>query len=74
MTTVINNPGGESASESASGIILGVVVAIIFIALFVIYGVPALRNNSADTDRPNSTNINVSVPAPVSSDPAPKTN
>lgn len=51
MTTVINNPGGEGGS--GVGIIVGVVLAIAIIAIFFIYGLPALRNNNG------GTNINV---------------
>lgn len=65
MTTIINNPNGETASDSAAGIIIGVIFALILVALFIVYGLPALRNNqSTTTENPSTTNINVTVPVP----------
>lgn len=63
MTTIINSPTGESASESFAGIIVGVIIAIILIALFVIYGLPALRSTPAPAAKsPDVVNVNVSLP------------
>ncbi len=42
MTTVINNPGG--GDSGGTGMIVGVLVAVVIIGLFVVYGLPALRN------------------------------
>lgn len=70
MATIINNPGESSGgTDSAAGMIIGIVIAIILIALFVIYGLPALRQNSTDpnANQPDTTNVNVSIPNPVSS-------
>lgn len=65
MTTIINTPpAGESGSESAAGIIIGVIFAIVLVALFVIYGIPALRSTSA-VKEPTNTTINVTVPPVV---------
>ena len=44
MTTVINSPG--SGEGSGTGIIIGVIVAIVLIALFIFYGLPAMRGGS----------------------------
>lgn len=54
MTTVINNPGeGSNNNGPGMGIILGVIIAIIFIALFFVYGLPALRGtNQAQPSKP----------------------
>jgi len=59
MTTIINTPGGSNGdSGSGLGLIIGVLVAIGLVVLFVVYGLPALRNNQ----KPSSTNINVTIP------------
>ncbi|MDO8430491.1 MAG: hypothetical protein Q7S72_00665 [Candidatus Taylorbacteria bacterium] len=74
MTTVINNPGGpvvESGSESAAGIIVGVIIGIILIVLFIIYGLPAIRSNTPSPKEPDTTNINVTIPNPITPEPAP---
>jgi hypothetical protein len=57
MTTVINGSGEDS---SGAGLIIGVVVAIILIALFFMYGLPAMRGGEQKT-----TDINVTVPTPT---------
>jgi hypothetical protein len=69
MATIINTPGNSDSSDSGLGIILGVILAIILVALFVIYGIPALRGNNAST--PSSTNINVTTPNPSTPTPSP---
>ena len=58
MTTVINTPSnGES---TGSGFVIGVAfVIVIIIGLFFVYGLPALRNNTA----PKSVDVNVKLPA-----------
>lgn len=69
MNTIINNPTPTSAPESGestgAGIILGVIIAIILFVLFIIYGLPALRNTDANTntDKKDDVNINVTIPA-----------
>lgn len=71
MATVINYPGETTAgNQSGAGVVLGVILAIVLVALFVAYGLPALRGNS-DASR-NTTDINVQVPTPnPSPNPAP---
>ncbi len=74
MTTVINNPGGETStgSDSALGIIVGVIIGIVLIVLFIVYGLPALRSNTAPVEKqPDTTNINVTIPAPLAPEPQP---
>lgn len=44
MTTVINNPNGSDGGSS--GVIVGVLVALVIVGLFVVYGLPALRNQN----------------------------
>lgn len=55
MTTIINNPnGGERGDSSGVGIILGVILAVVLIALFFVYGLPAMRGAT-----PSGSTINV---------------
>lgn len=58
MTTVINNPG----EGSGAGAIIGVVVALAIIALLFVYGLPAIRNKTADNAAP-SASVNVTLPS-----------
>lgn len=53
MATIINNPGDGGNSSGGVGLIIGVIVIIAVIALFLLYGLPAMRKNN------NDTNINV---------------
>jgi flagellar biogenesis protein FliO len=73
MTTVINNPSSQGevvTTDSGAGVVLGVLLAIVLIILFVVYGLPALRNSSVDTTKqPNNTYINVTTPVPVTPTP-----
>lgn len=59
MSTIINTPSSEG--DSAMGLIIGLVVAAIVIALFFLYGLPAIRNMPQQQTEP--TTINVEVPA-----------
>jgi len=75
MPTVINNPG--TTEDTGSNLVLAIVLIVVVIAgvaLFFVYGLPMLRNNSNQT--PSSTNINVTVPATPTTPatPAPTTN
>lgn len=59
MATVINNPGeGES---SGVGVIIGVLIAIVLIALFFIYGLPAIRGSSVNDG--GSLDVDVNLPS-----------
>ncbi|MBP9669795.1 hypothetical protein KBD75_00125 [Candidatus Woesebacteria bacterium] len=42
MTTVVNNPA-RSSESGGYGFLLGVIAIIVLVALFVFYGVPAIR-------------------------------
>ncbi len=62
MATIINTPPSGESSDSGLGLVLGVILAIVLVALFIIYGIPALRQNkNADN---GGTNINVTLPTP----------
>ncbi len=65
MATIVNNPGGSNGESTGVGMVIGIILAIIVVALFVIYGVPAMRGGTAPTTPTGSTNINVTVPNPV---------
>lgn len=63
MATVINNPGqgqgtGGDGEGASVGLILGIVVAVILVALFVIYGLPAMRG----TNTAPGTDVNIQTP------------
>lgn len=67
MATVINNPGETREireTDSGTGLIVGTIIALILIALFFIYGLPALRSNTGAPATPNNTSINVEFPTP----------
>lgn len=73
MTTVINNPSGGNGDGGSSGVIVGVLVAIVIIGLFVVYGLPALRNQNRGTTQikvelPSAPSVNTGTPTPT---PAP---
>lgn len=64
MTTIINNPdtSGSNSNSGGVGLIIAVVVIIAIIALFFLYGLPALRksNNSGTTvNVPDKIQVNV---------------
>lgn len=57
MATVINNP---SDNGNGAGMIIGIVIAVALIAVLFIYGLPMLRNKTADTTP--SANVNIQLP------------
>lgn len=65
MATIINNPGQGDSDNSGggAGIIVGVIIAIVLIALFVVYGLPALRNTNSETgtevNLPENIDVNI---------------
>lgn len=60
MTTIINTPPSGESSDSGLGLILGIIIAIGLVALFLIYGLPALRQSN---NQPSNTNV-ITVPVP----------
>ena len=69
MTTVINTPGTTQES-SGVGLVVGVIVAIVIVALFLMYGLPALRGTANDgggtnINIPEKVDVNVQGPAPA---------
>ncbi len=63
MTTVINTPPPVESSDSGLGLVLGVLLSVIIIALFFVYGLPAIQNNM-NPQNPQTDNINVNVKLP----------
>jgi Na+-driven multidrug efflux pump len=70
MTTIINTPPGTT-EDSSTGLIIGIIFGVLIVVLFLVFGVPYLRNRTAPPQTqtvPNGdTTINVTVPsvAPV---------
>ena len=61
MTTIINTPPSGSNSDSGLGLILGVLIAIALVALFFVYGLPAIRKSQT----PNNTTNIITIPVPT---------
>lgn len=59
MTTIINTPPSGENSDSGLGLVLGIIIAIGLVALFIIYGLPALRQSQT----PSNTNV-ITIPVP----------
>jgi len=73
MATIINNPSGSNPTPedtSGAGVVLGVVIVIVVI-LFVIFGLPYLRNSGTPAPSAPATggsvngtiNVNPNLPA-----------
>ncbi|MDP3963339.1 MAG: hypothetical protein Q8Q39_02475 [bacterium] len=60
MPTIINNPPGSGDSGGSAGLIIGILVIIVIVALFFIYALPAIRENSGtDINIPEKIEIDV---------------
>ncbi len=60
MATIINNPGeGSSDSGMGVGLVIGILLAILVVVLFIIYALPAIRNNNQEQ---NSPSIEITLP------------
>lgn len=69
MTTIINTPPAGESADSGISLILGIIIALILVALFFVYGLPAIRANSV-APKANDVNVNVQLP-PVTTAPTP---
>ncbi len=71
MTTVINNP--SNTEDASSSLVIGIILTIVVlggIALFFIYGLPMMQDNTKQNA--DGTTINVTLPVTTtSSAPAP---
>lgn len=65
MATVINNPGNGESNGGGAGLIIGIVILVVVVALFFIYGLPAMRNNDSGTtvNVPDQIDVNVDTPS-----------
>jgi hypothetical protein len=75
MSTIINTPPNMTTDDSASSSVAVVAIVLILAVagvLFVMYGLPAIQNNTTET--PGTTNINVELPSvtPPTPTPAPQ--
>lgn len=67
MTTVVNTPSGSSSDSGSTGMIVGLILLLAFAFLFVVYGLPLLRNAAAGSASPRVTvpdKIDVNVQTP----------
>jgi hypothetical protein len=61
MATIINTPGEVRESEgTGTGVVIGILAVILLAILFLLFGLPYLRNNGAPAT--SGTDINVSLP------------
>ncbi|MFA6981900.1 MAG: hypothetical protein WC243_02675 [Patescibacteria group bacterium] len=61
MTTIVNNPvpvQSPAPERGGSGLLIGVLTLVVFVALFLYFGVPAIRRMSS-----NPIEVNVQTPA-----------
>lgn len=65
MTTIVNNPPAQKESGGGMGMIIGLVVILVLGYLFIIYGIPALRQmqfGSPQINIPSKIDVNVTQP------------
>lgn len=64
MATVINNPNpGTSDSGGGMGFLAGIVLLVVVVFLFIIYGLPALRQSAGpQINVPDKVDVNVQTP------------
>ena len=65
MTTIVNNPPAQKESGGGMGMIIGLVVILVLGYLFIMYGIPALRQmqfGSPQINIPSKIDINVTQP------------
>lgn len=72
MTTIINTPPTGESADSGLSLILGIIIALILVALFFVYGLPAIRANNVAPEA-NDVNVNVELP-PITTTPTPTVN
>jgi len=75
MSTIINNPPATNVTpDDGSGTIISLILVVLTVIvlgyLFIMYGLPAIQNETAKT--PNTTNVTVEIPVPVVPTPAPQ--
>lgn len=66
MTTVVNNPAPANDSGGGTGMIVGLIVVLVLGYLFIMYGVPALRQmqlGSPQINIPSKIDVNIIPPS-----------
>jgi hypothetical protein len=66
MTTIVNNPPPAKESGGGMGWIIALIVILIVGYLFVMYGIPALRqmqSGSPQINIPSKIDVNINQPA-----------
>ena len=64
MTTIVNNPPPSNDSNGGMGMIFGFIVLIVVAYIFIMYGLPAIKNIQLGTPQikinmPSKINVNV---------------
>lgn len=60
MTTIVNTPLSTNESGNNLGLILGLIILLVVGYLFIVYGLPAMRQiQSPQINIPNKVDINV---------------
>lgn len=64
MTTIVNNPAPANDSGGGSGMIIGLIILVVFAFLFIVYGLPALRQLKTpqitpQINVPNKIDVNI---------------
>lgn len=72
MTTIVNTPPTGESADSGLGLILGIIIALVLVALFFVYGLPAIRANNI-APKANNVDVNVQLP-PITTAPEPVVN
>ena len=62
MTTVINTPPANNGDASGFGFVVGVLFVIVVIGLFVLFGLPYVKNMNGAATPTKSVNVNVQLP------------
>ena len=62
MTTIINNPSG--GGDSGLGMIIGALIVVAAIVLFVVYGLPAIRNSKGTPGTPGTPGTQIPIQTP----------
>lgn len=65
MTTVVNNPTPSNDSGGGMGMIIGLIVLIVVAYLFIVYGIPAMKNIQLEAPQiniPSKIDVNINQP------------
>ncbi len=60
MATIVNNPAPTSDSNNGMGMIVGLIALFVFAYLFIMYGLPAIRQmGSPQINIPSEIDVNI---------------